>query len=240
LIIRHEPAWPNVGVDLHREWCRELIVGNGFRAICDLGGGRSPLLTPLDLRELDVRCTVLDVSAEELDRVPDPYERICQDICDPGVLRHGGTFDFVFSRMLAEHVRDGLAMHRHVFGLLKPGGMAFHFFPTLFNPVFVLNKLLPHGIGGRMLDAVVSREYERFPARYSMCFGPIPFMLRRLRGVGYEIQEFRSYHGTGYLSRIPMARDAERLLGHWTLRRRNRYLTSYACVILRRPASMTV
>ena len=45
--------------------------------------------------------------------------------------------------MLAEHVPDGYRFHSNLFELLKPGGVAFHFMPTLYSPPFVINRLLP-------------------------------------------------------------------------------------------------
>ena len=131
------------GVAHHKEHCRRLITDNGFTTICEIGGGRAPLFSREEASTMGLDYTVLDISDKELRAAPDHVRKIEADIGALDLTRFSQRYDFMFSRMLAEHVRDGTAMHRNVLQLLRPGGMAFHFFPTLFTPAFVANRLLP-------------------------------------------------------------------------------------------------
>lgn len=216
-----------------RPLCRRLVQEHGFRRVCDIGGGRSPLFSPAEARDLGLEYIVLDVSSEELSLAPPDYQTILGDICRIDE-RTISDVDFAFSHMVAEHVSDGAAMHRQIFRILRPGGMALHLFPTLFSPVFVANRLLPD----RVADAVCARLYpekKRFSARYSKCFGPTPGMRRLLGDIGYEVVEHRPFYGTGYFARWPLLSRIEQTVGAWSAARRNPYLTSYAWLLVRKP-----
>lgn len=219
-----------------KKHCIELIAQCDYRSVCEVGGGRTPLLTPQDARKLGIEYTVLDASAEELAHAPPEFGQIHGDICSLDETALRPRFDFVFSRMVAEHVADGRAMHRAVFHLLRPGGRAFHFFPTLFSPAFVLNRLMPHRLSRELLRRVSpGRVYMQFPARYSWCYGPTARMHSRFCEIGFEVEEYRPFYGTRYLERIPIVRAADRALTNWAARSRNPYLTSFVWVVLRAP-----
>ena len=219
----------------HKERCRRLIVERGYRRVLEVGGGRSTLFSPQEAAALGVDYTVLDVSAEELTRVPGGFRTVHADICDPAVVERAGTFDFALSIMVAEHVRDGEAMHANLFALLRPGGAAFHWFPTLFCPVFVANRLMPERAAAWLLRRTVRQERPKFPARYSRCRGPTAGMRRMLLGQGWVIEEYRPFYGTHYTDRLPVLGRLDRALAAWAARRRNPHLTSYAYLVLGRP-----
>ena len=221
----------------HEQLCVEVIGGGGHRTVCEIGGGRTPLLRLDQVRELDVEYTVMDVSQGELDEAPEGYETVCADICDPGVAHLGERFDVVLSRMVAEHVPDGLSMHRNVFGLLRPGGVAFHFFPTLFTPVFVANRLVPDRVTRGLQHRFAARPEPKFPARYSLCRGPTPRAVATLTGMGYVVEEYRPFYGTDYLKSVPLLGALDNAVAGWAARRRNPYLSSYAYLRLRKPAA---
>jgi hypothetical protein len=211
----------------------ELIADNGFRRVCDIGGGRSPTLSPADVKRLGLDYIVMDVSRDELDLAPRDFEKVVADVCtvDESTL---ANVDFAFSHMVAEHVPDGTAMHRQIFRILRPGGMAFHMFPTLYYPVFVVNRVIPNSVA----DALTRRLYpgkKRFPARYSKCFGPTPSMFRLLRGIGYEVVEYRPFYGTGYFAGRPLLERIDHALGGWAAARANTHLTSYVWLLLKKP-----
>lgn len=214
------------------EKCRRFITENGFRRVCDIGGGRTPLMSAQEALSLGLEYVVVDISEEELDRAPASFTKVLGDICtvDASELQ----VDFAFSRFVAEHVRDGTAFHQNVFTMLRPGGMACHLLPTLFSPVFVANRLLPT----RLSEALGQRLYpgkHKFPARYSKCFGPTPRMFKLFRTIGYEIVEYQPFYGSGYFKRRRVLRRIDNWIGAWGANRRNPYLTSYVHVVLRRP-----
>ncbi|MGH7686715.1 MAG: class I SAM-dependent methyltransferase [Candidatus Dormibacteria bacterium] len=225
-------AWAFEGF---RAECLRVVAASGATSVCDVGGGWRPLFSLDDISRHGLDYTVLDVSPEALERTPAAYRTVCADICrPPRELR--GSFDVVFSMFVAEHVRDGAAMHRNIFDMLRPGGVAVHVFPTLYHPAFVANKLLPEHLSQPLVQRLV-RHSDKFPARYSWCFGPTRSMHRRLRAIGYEVLEYRPFYGTYYLNGVPVLRSVEDGFSRWAARRRIPQLTSFARLQLRKPES---
>src|SRR5437879_10998204 len=109
------------GVNHHKDPCRQLIAANGFTTVCEIGGGRSPLFSRDEALAMGLDYTILDISDSELRAAPDHVKKIQADI-GARDLQRCGPYDFMFSRMLAEHVRDATAMHRNVLHMLRPGG----------------------------------------------------------------------------------------------------------------------
>ena len=217
----------------------DLIRVNRYVSVCDIGGGRSPLFSLEDVRQLGLAYTILDVSQEELDQAPAGYRKIRSDICDAGLGHIPERFDLIFSRMVAEHVPDGVAMHRNVLTLLNPGGIAFHMFPTLFNPVFLANKLLPRKAAERVVYLVRpwARRVPKFPAPYSKCYGPTRRMQRFFKDLGYEVEQYRPFYGTDYLEGLPILGTVDSIFTRFVARRRSPHFTSYVWVTLRKPPS---
>ena len=205
--------------------------------VCDVGGGRNPLLSPERSDELGLHYTVLDISQGELDLAPPEFDTVCADIAGPHFATRD-SFDFMFSKFVAEHVRSGEMFHRNVLQALKPGGIALHYFPTLYSVPFVVNRIMPEQVGSRVLDVVLPRDRsreEKFPARYSWTRGPTARQLDRLQDVGFEVVEYRAGFGHDYYRRIPLVRDvAERWFR--TAERHEWYIfTNFAIVVLRKP-----
>jgi hypothetical protein len=231
--IHSDEAWYS-----HHARCYELACSPDVRAVCDIGGGRNPRLTPDEIASASVEYTVLDISRRELDLAPSDYLKLEGDVCDSGVASaNRNRFDLMFSRMVAEHVRSGESMHRNVLEMLAPGGMAFHFFPTLYVPVFVVNRVLPHTASAWLLDKFAPRPEPAFPARYSWCRGPTRRACRRLRDIGYEIVEYRGFYGEAYSANVPVLGPALAGLSGWAERRANPHLTAFAFLTLKKPAT---
>jgi SAM-dependent methyltransferase len=214
----------------------ELIREHGHRDICDIGGGRTPLLWPREVRELGVEYTLMDVSQDELDLAPEGHHTLCLDIAAPLDPSQHERFDLIFSKFVAEHVPDGGAMHRNILRMLRPGGHAFHLFPTLYHPAFVANRILPMHLTDRLRNAAHGVVYPKFPAVYSMCFGPSPTRMGTFRAMGYEVVEYTGFYGTPYLHRVPGLGRLDARINAWLAAHRVRNLTSYAYLLLRRPA----
>jgi SAM-dependent methyltransferase len=234
---RDEPGFRHA-FQYHKKHCRELLIANGCKSVCEIGGGRTPLFTDQEIAELGVEYTILDISESELEAAPSRCRKVLTDICSHDRIDAPGRYDFMFSRLLAEHVSDASAMHRNVFNLLRPGGLAFHFFPTLFTPAFVINRLLPERVAWRLLAAVSpSRRSDspKFPARYSKCFGPIPSMYRFVEQFGFQLEEYRPFYGTDYLARAPLLRTLETFLTERIAEHLGPRFTSYAWLVARKP-----
>lgn len=227
----------------------ELITRRRLREVCELGGGANPALTPSAVQELDVVYTLLDVSPTELAKAPEGYQCRVADIAADNLPQELiGRFDLVHSRMLAEHIVAPETFHRNAYRLLRPGGIAVHFFPTLFSPPFVLNWLLPEWLTRYLLPMLqplrhAAGKHGKFPAYYRWCTGPTQRSLKRLRNIGFIVEQYTGYFGhsgnatkgRGYYDAIPfLARLHERSC-QWLVKHPLAFLTSYSIVVLRKP-----
>lgn len=173
-----EQAWQNATAYLEN-----LIVQHGARRILEVGGGANPSFSQEFVNKHNLEYTILDISAAELAKAPDGYIKLQADITDDNLDLPSG-YDLIFSRMLAEHIKNGERFHQNVFTLLADGGLAFHFFPTLYAPPFLVNRLLPERLAEKVLHHLQpGREKEgkhaKFPAYYSWCRGPSRRQIRR-------------------------------------------------------------
>ena len=230
-------AWENV-----KPAIREIAGRTPGGAVCDVGAGANPTLDEDFVSAHRLEYWLMDISAEELDKAPGSFRKVVRDIASPG-FTCDKQFDFVFSRSVAEHVRDPMVFHRNIFGMLKPGGYAFHFFPTLYAPPFTLNRMLPERLSESILRLVQpGREPEghhgKFRAYYRMCRGPTGAQIRKLQSVGFEVEEYTGCYGHHpYYARFRPALMAHRAVCKVLLKWPIPYLTSFAHVTLRRPVT---
>jgi len=182
---------------------KRLIESSGSKRIVEIGGGANPAL-PIDyVLEKGLEYTILDISAEELAKAPEGYHKIQADIAAK-VFQFEGEYDLIFSNMLAEHVSDALCFHENIFKMLRNGGLAFHYFPTLFSLPMVINKMVSENFGQLILNKILpglrvkTGNRGKFPAYYKWCLGPLRIQEHRLTGVGFKVLEYRGtfgYHG---------------------------------------------
>ncbi len=148
-------------------------------------------------------------------------------------------FDLVFSKMLAEHVKDGKRFHQNARSLLADGGRAFHFFPTLFALPLLVNKLLPEAISDWILHITQPERYEtgktdKFPAYYDWCYGPMPSQIKRLESLGYQVEEYTGYFGHEYYRKIPFMQTLIDALARYLVQHPVPCYTISAYVLLRK------
>jgi SAM-dependent methyltransferase len=218
----------------------ETIRSRGLKRILDIGGGANPVVPVEVVRELGLDYTVLDISAEELAKAPDDYRKVVADITtDIGSME--GGFDLAFSKMLAEHVRDGRRFHENVFKLLKPGGIAIHFFPTLWAFPFVVNRLMPEALAEKVLLALTpyrnkSGRHAKFPAYYQWTTGPTSGQIKRLESVGFEIEDYLALYGHGgYYEKLKPVLAIHNGMANFYRKQQVARLTSYSVMTLRKP-----
>ena len=218
-----------------------FIAGYQAKNILEVGAGANPSLSREVLIKLDcVTCTLLDISAVELAKAPEGYRRILADVSEPNLI-HARKYDFIFSKMLMEHVKDAETMHVNIYNLLAPGGIAFHFFPTLFALPYAVNLLTPEWLSVFMLrlahpERNSSGTHGKFPAHYSWCYGPLKTMIRLYENVGYDVLGYVGLFGHSYYyEKIPGVRKIHEWVMSFLLKHPNPLLTSYAYVVLRKP-----
>ncbi len=224
---------------------QEMITAFGFNRVIEIGGGANPTLTPEFVAARGLEYTLLDISQVELDKAPAGYMKVCADICADDFLPEG-QYDFAFSRMLAEHVPSGEKFHRNIHSILRDGGHAFHFFPTLFAPPFVVNALLPEAAAEKLLHLVQpGRESAgkrgKFPAHYSWCRGPLRSHILKFEGLGYEVDQYLGFFGhAAYYQKIPVLARLHLRLSALLSRHPIPALTSFAQIVLiKREPSVT-
>jgi SAM-dependent methyltransferase len=225
------------GLTTYRDYLAEVVRTFRPKRICEVGGGASPTF-PLDfVAEHELAYTVLDVSLAELDKAPAGYDKWHADITTVDATGRE-PYDLVFSHMVAEHVKSPRALHRNVRALLRPGGLAVHLFPTLFEPAFIANRLFPERLTGPLLRAVqphrvTDSAHGKFPAYYRWCRGPTPKQLRRFTSLGYDVVDYVGYFGTGYTQRIPVLGQLDRRRADFLIAHPRPGLTAYTRVTLR-------
>ena len=150
------------------------------------------------------------------------------------------SYDFIFSRMVNEHIKNGKKYYSNIFQALKKGGISVHCFSTLYALPFLINRLTPRFISDVLLYTFAPRNKqtnEKFRAYYSWSRGPTKTMIKRFESMGYEVIEYVGFFGHGYyLRRIPLLHNLEKLKSSFLCSHlRIPHLTSYAHVILRKP-----
>jgi SAM-dependent methyltransferase len=218
----------------------ETVQGLGGGKVCELGGGARPALDLDFLRRHNLSCLVVDLSESELAKAPHGYQTLVGDVSSPefSTGEHDGSYDLVFSRVLAEHVTDARRFHLNARRLLRPGGLAMHFFPTLWWPPYIANRVLPERLAERILLLIEPwRERSgiagKFPAYYHWCFGPTRRQVQRFGAVGFAVEHCFAYFGEP--SHTP-GRLLKKVNSLWTeamLRHPSYAFTSYAGYTLR-------
>jgi SAM-dependent methyltransferase len=208
--------------------------------VADIGGGANPAMPAKLIQRYRLDYTVLDVSAEELQKTPAGYQTCLLDGPSvPAELQE--TFRLVISRMTAEHVPDARLFHEQIYSMLRPGGQAIHFFPTLYSLPFVINRLVPERWTDSLLSTIQPHRdstgaHGKFPAYYRWCRGPGRAQQQRFEMyTGYFGHSGRVTDGPGYLDRVPVLCSAHEWLSRFLVRRPVPLLTSYACVLLEKP-----
>ncbi|MHB1286442.1 MAG: class I SAM-dependent methyltransferase [Leptospirales bacterium] len=216
--------------EIVKKWIKRVNA----KKICDIGGGANPLLSEEYIQSNSLDYTVLDISEEELRKAPGSYSKINADISSRDLRAEG--FDFCFSRMVAEHIKDGRQFHENVHRMLNSRGVAIHLFPTLFALPLLINRLIPEGLAFFLLSKFdPGRNMYRngkFPAYYSWCRGPTDRQIKRLEGLGYNIVEYVGCFGHDYYQRIKVIHGFHKMNTQFLLDTPFPYFTTSAYVVL--------
>lgn len=233
--IRSEWAWDN-----YQATIETLAHEFKLHDLIEVGGGRDPLMTPDRVQELGVHYTINDISAEELRHAPAGFGKACFDICgnmqSAGI--EEGSYDLAFSRMVFEHVRDGRAAWRNLSRILRPGGVALAFVPTLYALPYVANLMVPEWLSSKIVKALyphrTDHEDPKFPAHYSWCFSSEKKMAPMLRDAGFSESLVVPFYGHAYFENLPVAREIDEAVTRLAIRFDWRALTPYAYILARK------
>jgi SAM-dependent methyltransferase len=192
---------------------KSLIEIRGYSSVMEIGGGRFPSFKQNEAEAMGLRYTSNDISQAELSLAPRWVDTACFDVQTNNPAEFAGhedRYDLIYSQMVMEHVPSYRRAYRNMAALLKPGGLAIAFHPTLYALPYVVNRIVPESVSAPILR-LVSPDRTRdcvpkHPAFYSGCV--ISKTVRdTIRDIGFsEVQQvpFYSHH---YYDRIPLVRD---------------------------------
>ena len=231
----HEWAWANFKSTVSR-----LIEAARARTVLEIGGGRSPSFSKEDIRALGIDYTSNDISARELGKAPDWVGKAHFDVQTPdtGVIEpFADRFDLAFSKMVMEHVASYERSYRNLHTILREGGVGIAFHPVLYSLPFAINRIMPERASQALLTRFFPNRTDegtpKFPALYSGCF--VSERLRRnLRDIGFRDVWQVPFYGHDYYSKIPLLREAHRLLARQIQRADFAPLASFAYTIVRK------
>lgn len=180
----------------------------------------------------------MDISKEELKKTPSFYKKkLLMDISSLN-FNLKDKFDLVFSKMLAEHIKNASQFHKNVNMILKNDGLAVHFFPTLYTFPFLTNKIFSEKVTNFLLNVFAPRDNiqnAKFPAYYNLCRGPTKKQLHRFHKFGYKVLRYYGYFGHGgYYNKLPIIKKIHNFKSNFLLTMPIPTFTSYAIVVLQK------
>lgn len=231
-----------------KEWLNAALERSDVRRVCELGAGRRPLVPIERLQRREIDYIIVDVDPRQLARVPEGYRTELVDISSP-MCDSLGRFDLILSRYVLEHVVRPEAFHAGVCRQLAAGGRALHLFSTLYSPPMIANRWLPEFVSRRLVaevqpERLAPRGHGKFKAYYRWCRGPTTAQLRRLEGVGLEVERYRGFfghsgtsvEGPGYYDVWPWLARRHADVARWLVAHPKAWLTSHGMVELRKRA----
>lgn len=234
----------NVGDDYTWAWTnyertiRALSEHFDLKDVIEIGGGRNPTFAPDQYLERGGSYTINDIEQGELDAAPDGYEHLLFDVSAKDGPINEQAYDLAFSCMVFEHVRDGAQAWRNVHRMLKPGGVAVAFIPTLYALPYIANLALPEWVSQAIVKALfpnrTDEESPKFPAHYSHCFAMESKLSPVLRNAGFAEWRVVPFYGHDYFEKLPLVRSADNALSSLAKRRNWTALAAYAYIIARK------
>jgi hypothetical protein len=234
--IDFKPVNEFIGWGRAEEFVKQIIKENNINTILELGAGANPTINPLFIKNNKLSYTISDNNFDELAKADDIYAKEELDL-NVERISHHAKYDFIFSRMVGEHIQNGDYFHQNIYSLLNPGGIAFHCFSTLYSFPFLINFLFPETVSDMLLNLFASRDkakHGKFKAYYSWCRGPSDKMIERYESIGYDVVEYVGYYGHHYYEKIFLLNELEKIKTKILLKKKLPYLTSYAYVILKK------
>jgi SAM-dependent methyltransferase len=222
---------------------KTIIETYGSRVVYELGGGANPILSLEYLKQQGLDYSIFDISAEELAKAPNGYRTCVMDVCS-SIGGLANSADFIFSKWLVEHITNPVQFHQNVFTMLKEGGIALHYFPTLYAPPYLVNKLLPDAVSSALLMLLqkgreTKGHHGKFPAYYRWCRGPLAVQFRRFESVGFRVIKYIGLFGHApYYEKFPLLLRTHRSLAKWLVNHPCPLFTTFAYVVLQKDSNI--
>jgi SAM-dependent methyltransferase len=225
-------AWKDFNQTIH-----EIIVKENYKSIAEIGGGANPLLSLDFAQKQKLSYHVIDISPGELSKANAQYDKIMLDL-EKKEIAINAHYDFIFSQLTVEHIRDIETFYTNAYKLLKPGGCAYFFFACITTLPAMSNYILPDFISRKLLLFIQpfrkNEMHGKFKAYYKWCFGPTRKNIKRLETLDFEVSSYTGYFGHSYYHRISMLDFFEKTKTAFLLKHPSPHLCSYAQVLLKR------
>jgi len=225
-----------IGWNKAEEFIQQIILKNNIKSILELGAGANPTIRPEFIEANKLNYTISDIDLNELAKVSDVYNKAVLNL-NAKEISHPKKYDFIFSRMVGEHISNGYYYHKNIFTLLNSGGIAFHCFSTLFATPFLINRIFPETLSDTLLKIFAPRDkhkHGKFKAYYSWCRGPSKNMIKKYEGIGYNVLAYCGYYGHNYYKKIPMLNKLENSKARYLIKMKISCLTSYSHILLKK------
>jgi SAM-dependent methyltransferase len=180
---------------------------------------------------------VIDISEEELSKADTQFKKIVCDLENKQITLDF-QYDFIFSQLTVEHIKDISAFYTNVYKLLNPGGFAYFFFACITTFPAMTNYLLPEPITTSILMFIQpfrrNERHGKFKAHYKWCFGPTKKSFKRFANLDFEVISYTGYFGHSYYQRIPILKFLEKIKTKILLKYPNPHFCSYSHVLLKK------
>lgn len=185
-------------IDGNREFIKKTkeSIPNGI-LIADIGGGKQPLFSSIEVVDKDIQVIGVDIDAEELQAAP-PGTYFQKDCIDITAYESDIKADAVIVQSLLEHVDDGFAAIKGISTYCKQGAHVYTFCPNRYAWFAFINRILPQSLKLALLYTVFpsTKGHQGFPAYYSDCTPDK--MIRNMESFGLRIVELRLYFISSY------------------------------------------
>jgi SAM-dependent methyltransferase len=222
----------------YKDAIKQIAAEYGLRRHLEIGGGRDTLFTPLEAAAHGIDLTVNDISAKELELAPSAFRKVCCDVAAPDTMAtiEPEAYDFVYSRMVMEHVRDSRQLWENQYAMLDDGGVALAFFPTLYAPAFALNRMVPESVSSAIVkrmfpDRHAEGDNPKFPAFYDNCYGSAEKVAPMLEEIGFRNVLVLPFYGYSYFWKLPVLKQVDAAFTRFVRERDWRTFTSFAYII---------
>lgn len=207
------------------------------RSLLEIGAGRRPLMTAAEIKEFKINYTANDYAESELNLIQFPVNQAVFDACGDLPVNYFNKFDVICSKMVQEHVKSGKIFYSNIFNLLRCGGIAINFHPTLFCPPFLINRMLPTQISDTILSSLSSDRNEsnipKFPAAYEFCYS-LPRIETLIKEVGFSSVAIIPFYHHEYFKAFPVIRWIDDKISFWARTHDIRFFSSYAYTLVQK------
>jgi 2-polyprenyl-3-methyl-5-hydroxy-6-metoxy-1,4-benzoquinol methylase len=222
--------------------CRDQFKNESIRVL-DIGSGKHTHLESIPDVHGFIVAYGMDISADELSVNPFIKHTIIHDVCRTdfaSVLReYKGSFHLIMSHNVLEHVRDPQTAHTMIHFLLKPGGIAFHSYPTMWDPLMAAARLIPGALAEKILFLI--EPFRKASGKFRTYYRKNRAFSNSIRtwfeSLGFERLEHRDYFGTAYCYSIfPLQWIMD--VFYWIVLKVNiRFFCSHSIVTLRKKST---